>query len=379
MMVLTRGLLAVLASIALFSAGNSPLPSQKTGRLTSVANMHALRADHTSTLLPDGRVLITGGMVENGVFLDSAELFDPRRQEFIATANMRSRRVGHSATLLPGGKVLIAGGLAGRIFEGGPGIVASTEIFDPATRTFSSGSSMSTPRSGHAAVLLANKTVLIVGGVDRDERPLASAEIYDPTTNRFGPTTSMHTARPARPAVLLHDGRVLVTGGGNGLGSALSAAEVFDPRRATWASVGDMTVPREKHSAIVLNDGRVLVTGGSADGQWHPVNSAEVFDPHANKFTAIGAMESARFKFPDAAAVLTNGAVLLAGGATDVEVYDPQAGKFMRAGRLAEPNYFSSATRLSDGRVLITGGYNMGRGRSNGPISSDKAWVYVPQ
>lgn len=70
-------------------------------------------------MLQDGRVLIVGGMVENGVFLSSAELFDPATGRFSTTDNMQSRRVGHSATLLLNGTVLIAGGLAGRVFEGG--------------------------------------------------------------------------------------------------------------------------------------------------------------------------------------------------------------------------------------------------------------------
>jgi len=81
--------------------------------------MMAARADHTATLLPDGRVLITGGMVENGVFLESMEIFDPKTGRFSQAGNMASKRVGHSATLLPNGKILIAGGLAGRNFENG--------------------------------------------------------------------------------------------------------------------------------------------------------------------------------------------------------------------------------------------------------------------
>jgi hypothetical protein len=369
----------LLITLAVFLTVGSSLPaSNAQGKVIPAASMHARRADHTATLLPGGRVLIAGGMVENGVFLDSAELFDPAKQTFVSAANMQSRRVGHSATLLPNGKVLIAGGLAGRVFEGGPGIVASTEIFDPATGRFSAGPSMTTPRSAHGAILLANKKVLFVGGVDGDERPLASAEIYDPATNRFTAVASMHTARVARGAVLLHDGRVLVTGGGNGRGPALSSAEVFDPRTSSWISVGDMTSPREKHSAAVLADGRILITGGSADGDWHPVKSAEVFDPHTNKFTTVSEMEMARFKFPDAAVTLQDGRVLVAGGATDVEVYDASAGRFSRVGTISEPNYFASATRLADGRVLIAGGYNTGRGRSNGPLSSDRAWIYQP-
>jgi hypothetical protein len=66
----------------------------------------------------DGRVLIAGGMVENGAFLSSAELFDPATCRFSTTDNMRSRRVGHSATLLLTGTELVAGTVAGWVFEG---------------------------------------------------------------------------------------------------------------------------------------------------------------------------------------------------------------------------------------------------------------------
>src|SRR5947209_5838153 len=121
-------LVAFIVLAGCFTALSTPT-SAPAGRVVRSASMHARRADHTATLLRDGRVLIAGGMVENGVFLDSAEIFDPAKQIFTPAANMRSRRVGHSATLLPNGKVLIAGGLAGRVSEGGPGIVASTEIF----------------------------------------------------------------------------------------------------------------------------------------------------------------------------------------------------------------------------------------------------------
>ena len=88
--------------------------------------------------------------------------------------------------------------------------------------------------------------------------------------------------------------------------------------------------------ATLLPDGRVLITGGSPDNQWHPVRSAEIFDPHTNKFAAISQMELARFKIPDATAVLKNGRILIAGGAAEVELYDNTAGKFFRAGSLDE-------------------------------------------
>jgi hypothetical protein len=214
---------------------------------------------------------------------------------------------------------------------------------------------------------------LIVGGEDNGG-PLASAEIYDPASNRFSATTSMHTARIGRTAVVLKDGRVLVTGGGNG-----RAAEVYDPNAATWSTVGDMTTVREKFAATLLPDGKVLITGGAPDSLWHPMRSVEAFDPRTNKFTAIADMASARFKLPAATANLGNGDVLVAGGASEVEVYDVAINRFLPArGNLADAHFFAAATLLRDGRVLITGGYGYPNGRPDGPISTEQAWIYQP-
>ena len=368
----SRLVLALAALVHLSLLGAAPnLPGH--GQILSTQGMHDRRADHTSTLLKDGRVLVAGGMVENGVFLNSAELFDPSTGKFISTGSMQSRRVGHTATLLPNGKVLIAGGLAGRAFEGGPGIVASTEIYDPQTSRFTAGPTMTSPRTGHAAVLLPDGKVLIAGGADRDNHELSTSEIYDPASNRFTPAASMHTPRIAKAAVLLNDGRVLVTGGGSG-----RQAEIFDPEKGTWQETRDMNVARMKHGATLLPDGRVLIVGGSPDSGWHPVRSAEVFDPKTNRFTLISEMEFARFKLPDAVTRLKNGDVLIAGGAADVEIYQAVSGHFVRAGTVEAPHFFASATLLADGRVLIVGGYELPNGRPNGPLSTQGAWVYLP-
>lgn len=79
-----------------------------------------------------------------------------------------------------------------------------------------------------------------------------------------------------------------------------------------------------------------------------------------------------------AAPLLPDGRILIAGGAAEVEVYDAAAGKFFRAGSLDEAHFFASTTLLKDGRALITGGYTASPGRSNGPLSSEQAWLYVP-
>jgi WD40 repeat protein len=98
---------------------------------TATGSMIDWRLMHTATLLPDGRVLVSGGHTENVTTPpsehDSAELYDPRTATWTATASMAAARRGHTATLLPDGRVLIAGGV-------GPGDAEFTaELYDPGT------------------------------------------------------------------------------------------------------------------------------------------------------------------------------------------------------------------------------------------------------
>src|SRR5262245_18157380 len=134
---------------------------------------------------------------------------------FMPTGNMTTPRIFHTATLLLNGKVLIAGGT----FPTRPGVsvgLASAEVFDPETGTFTATGNMITGRLGHSSTLLHDGRVLIVGGTsdsDFSDR-LATAEIYDPDTETFSSTGSMVTAQAGHTATLLNNGKVLIAGGG---------------------------------------------------------------------------------------------------------------------------------------------------------------------
>src|SRR6185436_19847407 len=122
------------------------------------------------------QVLIAGGET------DSAELFNPSSGAFTATGSMTVSRSAHTATLLPDGRVLIAGGVQ----DFGPGTVpiplgpgvASAELYDPVTGSFTSTGSMSEGRSGHTATLLVDGTVLVTGTDN-------TAELFSPSTGTF--------------------------------------------------------------------------------------------------------------------------------------------------------------------------------------------------
>lgn len=338
------------------------------GGIIAIPSMNLTRAAHTSTLLPDGKVLITGGFAGDESSLVSAEVFDPVKETFGAAGNMSVSRVGHTATLLPNGKVLIAGGYNGNY-------LASAELYDPSARTFSPTNAMRTARSGHMAVLLPNGKILLAGGVGSGWTFLSSAEIYDPATNSFTATGDMLAARESHTASLLPNGKVLIAGGHKGRQAAItiySSAEIFDPATGRFSATGDMTRIRHKHGAVSLADGRVLIVGGADKRDGRPAyTSVEIYNASTGTFTAAGDMNSPRYKLQDTLVLLNNGTVLIAGGANRAEVFDPVRNQFSYvSGDMGTPRLFATATRLRNGQVLITGGYNI-----ENQVSS-QAWLF---
>jgi hypothetical protein len=345
---------------------NSQPTVTRVGSISPAVPMLEPRSGHSATLLPDGKILIAGGMRRNQEFYKSAELYDPATGKFQPTGEMSMGRVGHIAVLLQSGKVLIAGGWVGH------GGTDSGELYDPDTGKFTVIGKMTTRRGRPSATLLSNGDVLIAGGEEEDNESLASAEIFHVKTLSFQPTGSMHQARISHTATLLNDGRVLIAGGY--AGNVSSSAELYDPKAGTFTETGSLSIARCKHTAGLLPDGRVLIAGGSDERGWNGnLNSAEIYDPRNGKFTPTTAMNDSRFKLPDEAVQLASGRLLIAGGSNEVEVFDPATARFLLAeGRLSEPWHFMSETKLRDGSVLLAGGY------PNDPEASAQTWLFRP-
>ncbi len=235
---------------------------QTYGKISETAKLSEARASHTATLLPNGKVIIIGGMERNGVFFESAEIFNPQTDNFTkAKGKMSIKRVGHTATLLPDGKILIVGGWSNRDLP-----ESSAEIYDPKTDTFTSIENAHHRLSGHAAMLLDNGKVLIAGGSD-GKSGLSDVELFNPQNNTFTLIGKMQSARIGAAAVKLADGRILLTGGAVNQGEILSSAEIFDPKTNTFTkTAGEFGIPLHFASVTLLADKRALIVGGYGNG-----------------------------------------------------------------------------------------------------------------
>ncbi len=273
--------------LAAGGAGNTFLSSAElfdpaTGRWTFTGSMHDLRWQASAVLLPNGKVLEAGGSATASSFIGirEAELYDPASGNWTGTGSMTNGRWAFTLTLLPNGKVLATGGF------GTNHALATAELYEPTTGSWTPTGSLQTPRGWHTATLLPNGKVLVAGGTDLlaagkstpADPTLTSAEIYDPATGIWTPTGSMSLPRSVHTATLLPSGKVLVAGGVSYFGGVFpTTAELYDPATGKWSPTLPLVSGRRDYIAALLPNGKVLVAGGFNNADTGP--STELFDP----------------------------------------------------------------------------------------------------
>ena len=324
----------------------------------ATGSMGTARAFHTATLLPGGKVLVVGG-THTGDFLASAELYDPGTETWTATGSLGTARAFHTATLLPSGKVLVAGGDTHGIVR-----LASAELYDPETATWTATGSLGTARDLHTATLLPSGNVLVAGGSDDIFSPgLTGSELYDPGTGTWSATGNLVTGHLSHTATLLARGEVLVVGG------YFTSSEIYDPGTGSWAAAGRLGAIFS-HTATLLANGKVLVAGGEIfyKASFKVLASSELYGPGTGTWVGTGYLGAARSSHT--ATLLPSGKVLVVGGyyydgfGVDIpglassELYDPETATWTPAASLGTARFGHTATLLPSGKVLVAGGSN---------------------
>jgi N-acetylneuraminic acid mutarotase len=258
--------------------------AQNYGSWKFISSLNIPRANHSSTVLPNGNILVTGSTGSPN-FLSSCEIYDTLLKTWRYTKPMKTGRSQHKAILLKNGKVLVVGGF----------MLRSCELFDPITETWVFTDSLITKRAFYLTVSLLNDgNVLVTGGHAysddfRYSMILNNCEIYNAGMGIWRTTDTLKIARTLHTATVLLDGRVLVAGGYGNNQKFLNSCEIYDPTTGEWAFVDSLNIARRGHSATLLPNGKVLVAGGRNDPySW--LRSCEVYDPQSNTWTLVDSM-----------------------------------------------------------------------------------------
>ena len=280
---------------------------------------------------------------------------------------MTIRRLGAPLARLPSGKVLLAGG-------GFSVPVASAEVFDPASSTWSLlPASLVNARFAHTATELMDGRILFSGGASPSFAPVAFAEIFDPVTGQFSETGPMVLPRFSQSATRLLDGRVLVAGGST---SALTnSAEIYSPSTGAWTATSPMLGPGWQNETALLPDGRVIVLVFD----W----GVQVFNPDGGSWTQTGPL-SLSFQSGEgkgrALTSLPDGGVLICGGSPEssvCEMYVASTNTWIQTGSMKIPRTETALVLMKNGKVLAVGGSNPpdgGQGNFTPVFQSEIFW-----
>jgi len=233
----------------------------------------------TAVRLRDGRVLLSGGLAnvpadESGgrPVAGTAEIFDPITNTFSSVGPMRNPRVYHRLELLPDGRVLVLGGVTDPIRQG---LEEHVEIFDPSTGLFTPSERTFSSALGNPITDLGGNRLLVLrqpGWGQFPDRSLPmTAVVYDLASGGETTVAAIPANAPVhdvRALVRLTDARVLLVGSDK-------ASSKFGPFGFTtrgWYGVLDITTgalvqvlvrDAADGTVLALPDLRILILGGT--------------------------------------------------------------------------------------------------------------------
>ena len=298
---------AIAAAPTVSAVASTAAPAVSTpGVWTATGSLPQASGFAPAVLLKDGTVITAGG-TDGASFTAAAERFTGGA--WASAGSIGLAVAGQIAALLPNGDALFAGGADAMSYY------THGDLFHPA----GAGTWTQTPSMAHAhaygvAASLLSGDVLVIGGYDGgDSFTTGAVDIYSASGGTWSAGPALPGGRYAFTATTMSDGRVLVAGGDDGSlapGSALSSVEIYKSGTG-WSAAESMKNVRLDQAAALLNDGRVLVAGG-VDASGTALNTAEVYDPTTGHWSLTGTMSYARAGF--SMTVLPDGRVVAAGG-----------------------------------------------------------------
>jgi hypothetical protein len=321
-------LAAVISVIAACTTNSVPPPTPKTPTWDTFGELAHPRAYATAVALPDGEILVVGGLDRDDPNVTNAEseLVNVKTGAVTVLKQQLIGRLHQTMTHAPD-RVVVAGGVVFEKTHWDP--VTTVDVYLPLERKWIPASPLIDARSDHAAVALATGMVMVIGG-NQGPRLLQSVEIYDPKNDRWFRASPLPAPRTAHSAFTLKDGRVLVAGGVVADGAATDTTYIYNPPADQWFEGPRMTLARVQHEAVQLANGDILFIGG------------------------------------DGAASGTS------------ERYDVKLEKFVISGTIVEPRLAARAAQLPDGRVVLVGGMPP-RNDEFAPLRSAEIWDPVSE
>ena len=301
------------------------MPTARIGFATSVVN---------------GKVFVIGGNIQlkRGEFGDLSvsrvEMYDPKTDTWERKSDMPTARSGVSVSVVDG-KIYAIGGTKTKTIQAPRGFsseseeLATVEMYDPVTDTWTQKSDMPSPKKTMTCVV--NGKIYAIGGwLTTNEKPhLATVEVYDPPRDTWAKAQSMNCAR-CSAAIGVVNGEIYAIGG---LGSPpiqgqsdppLSSVEVFNPKTNQWQERTEMFAPKADHAASVIN-GKIYVIGGylRENKKFKKLSTVEIYDPATDRWTQEPDMPMGKWGHETE---VIDGQIYIFGGGpvTSVQVYDPR-------------------------------------------------------
>ncbi len=288
------------------------LPSTKGFWQDNTERDYTGRLTHAASLLPDGRVLVTGGRplyLEPFAPTDQWLVFDPADESIAEKGKLPIARMEHLSIPFASGSVLLYGGSNNNQIS----TIANFDVFDA-----DAGRPLGTfyPDAGTGLFRMFGaplETDVVVCGGDytvlradtQDSVPQSGCVRIDPLGD-FEPFDDLPVPLSGATMTPLPDGLLVVGGFSQTISDQIDGQILVDVGSAPaedavwrwteqggWSQVATLEHPRAHHAAVPLADGRVLIVGGDAEGGAHfgeygsPVRCPELYDPADDSLVAF--------------------------------------------------------------------------------------------